>query len=894
MKYFIIVILLLCITSTSAKIVAEVGSYKITSRQLQEEMQNYEGEYKYSYSQIRNMALNDLINKQLLTIYAKENRITVDNVELETFFIKEVGDLPRFQTNGSFDYSKFGNFKKTSKGKKILQEMKKEILLNKTKTVIKNSFDISNDKLLKQFFSENTEIDLGYTIIDVEDANVPEDISFSKVDWYFEKNKPKYLIQKKVKLKLFVVLKEEFKEIVKPRVNPILKSIVNEDTTLSHYDIEKLENSILEEEIQKMAYNKAIQIIEMLENGEKINYPILETSYLGADDKLGELPSQILESAFEMRKRQFSEPIDFGEGYLVYFVVDKKKFKRKDTGNIANEIWRSFISKKKSKTNSKNYREYFETHIDKFIIPAAVITKIEFSKPKFFSTESKSEYQDRIKKLIIENFHNENALRYIIEDFNLKGSTKIIYLDKFSNEDIIDGLLVLRINQGEDYGFLTTANSVIFYKVNSFFPEYIPRFKRIKSQLHRIIEVSKVDTSDYRTYYDSHKKDFKTADSLQLGYVVFPIAKTLKGLSVTLSDSEIHQKYQKNIDAFYREKSVKFNYIYTKNLELAEKVKDQAESDLDFSLLKLCFGQGHSLPQNTIVETNELPDVIKKTLSRLSDNSFSKPVQYDNGWFVLYKIRSYSTGVIPYNEIKYKLRQEEILSITDSIAYNKARTVFDSTSYFSQLHKFVDENQIFKTEFQDAKCEFDKLGSLDEYRKDLMRMWRNEKYTSIIKTDEGYAVIFLLKKRSAKQLSFEEALPEIEEIFTAKKRFESAKEFISKLRNKIAKGCDPDSLLFYLGGWKQANDLTLNSKIPGVDFSKIILEDILKREESYCSPVFPISQNQLLFYYIYRLKRPTQNEFYAQKNKFKQKIINRKYNKWLQQYKVQVGVKIKY
>ncbi|MCK4694381.1 MAG: hypothetical protein KAT74_01395, partial [Candidatus Cloacimonetes bacterium] len=457
-----------------------------------------------------------------------ENRITVDNVELETFFIKEVGDLPRFQTNGSFDYSKFGNFKKTSKGKKILQEMKKEILLNKTKTVINNSFDISNDKLLKQFFSENTEIDLGYTIIDVEDANVPEDISFKKVDWYFENNKYKYLTQKKVKLKLFVVLKEEFTETVKLQVNLILKSYVNED--LSHYDMEKLENSILEEEIQKMAYNKAIQIIEMLENGEKINYPILETSYLGVDDKLGGLPSQILESAFEMREGQFSEPIDFGKGYLVYLMVDKKKIKRKDPVNIANEIWRSFISKEKSKVNSKNYREYFETHIDKFIIPAAVITKIEFSKPRLFSTESKSEYQDRIKKLIMENFHNENALQNIIEDFNLKGFIEIIYLDIFSNEDIIDGLLALRINQGEDYGFLPTANSIIFYKVDSFFPEYIPRFKRIKSQLHRIIEVSKVDTSDYRTYYDSHKKDFKTPDSLQLGGVIFPIEKTLRNL----------------------------------------------------------------------------------------------------------------------------------------------------------------------------------------------------------------------------------------------------------------------------------------------------------------------------------------------------------------------------
>ena len=100
MKYILILVFLLSSSFVSAKVIAQVGTYKITSTELQKEMENYEDKNQYSYSRIRQLALSNLIDKYLIKNYALEKRIYIDDSELEAFFVQQVGDLPRFQTNG--------------------------------------------------------------------------------------------------------------------------------------------------------------------------------------------------------------------------------------------------------------------------------------------------------------------------------------------------------------------------------------------------------------------------------------------------------------------------------------------------------------------------------------------------------------------------------------------------------------------------------------------------------------------------------------------------------------------------------------------------------------------------------------------------------------------------
>ena len=224
------------------------------------------------------------------------------------------------------------------------------------------------------------------------------------------------------------------------------------------------------------------------------------------------------------------------------------------------------------------------------------------------------------------------------------------------------------------------------------------------------------------------------------------------------------------------------------------------------------------------------------------------------------------------------------------MAFSHAQVIFDSTTYISQLSNFVEESDIFRTEFQDAKEDFEFLGDISDYRTELLRMWKNEKYTGIIKLDDAYAVIFQLKINRSRQLTFGEALPQIIEIHNSNKRFEYAKAKVSEIKNKIADGTDPDSLLYYLGGWKTISDLSIKSKIPGVDFSEAIFEDILKHQEGYCSSVIPVNSEKFLFYKILQLDRPSKKDFYQEQELYEKKFLKKKFDKWKNKYEVKIGI----
>ena len=892
MKYILLIILFICASFVSAKVIAEVGVYNITSAELEKEMEKYEEEDQFDYITIRQLSLSNLIDKYLIKNYALEKSIYVDDSELEAFFIQQVGDLPRFQTNGFYDRNKFYDFRNSSEGNKILTEMKDEILITKTRTILEKSFDLSEDKLFREYFLENTTIDLGYAIIDKQDVDFEMERSAEDFEWYYKRNKHKYNREEKIKLNIFVVLNDEFSETVKPIVSRKLTAMILADSTLNIMNTENLREEFTKEETRDLARQKALQIMELLQAGANISQPVIESSYLSRNDKLGKLPDVILKSAFELDEGQFSEPVNIGIGYLVFSVVDKKKFVRNDELAIANTIWQEFISKEMGKTNDKNHRKFFEDNFEKFIIPAVVVTKVEISNPSLFSSTSKEEYQQKIKYYLERNADDEYQIARIVEEYDLKESKENIYLKKFENSNLTDDMIAIRLNRGETWGFIPTEKKIIFYKALTFFPEFIPNYKKISDQLPKFITYSKEDSIYFKNYFESHKRDFRTPDSLQIGGVVFSVQDEFHDLEQTISDNELKNIYNERMNEFYHERSVKFNYIFLQDFELAKIISEQAADGIDISLLEMVFGCNNLLPKNKIISYDELPEQISSALSEIDSGSWSQPIKYDNGWIVLQKIRNFNAGIIPFSEIKNKLRKEALFSIADNIAHNKAKVIFDSTKYFSHLLQFVEESEIFRTEFQDAKENFETLGDISRYRTELIRMWKNEKYSGIIKLDKAYAVIFQLDISRSHQFTYEEALTQISDIRNSNNEFVLAKANVSEIKNKIASGADPDSLLYYLGGWEVISALSLTSKIPGVDFSEAIFDDILKHQEGYCSSVIPINSEKLLFYKLIKLKRPFKNNFYQDRESYEIKFLKKEFDKWKNKYKIKIGVNI--
>ncbi|MCF7858620.1 MAG: peptidyl-prolyl cis-trans isomerase [Candidatus Cloacimonetes bacterium] len=890
MKYFLVVLLLMFSSLSSSRVIAEIGAYNITSEELQDEMEKYEDSYQYSYNTIRQIAFNNLTEKYLIKNYALEKKISVDNTELEAFFIHQLGDHPRFQTNGTFDRTKFIAFKNTNSGQDILRQMREEILISKTKEILEKSFNITEDKLLKQYFVENTKIDLGYAIIDKQD--VDSDIEDYQNDfvWYYRHNKHKYTKQIKVKLKLFIVLDDEFNDSVKQIVSRRVTALILADSTLNAENTIKLREEITKEESSKLAKQKILQLKELLEANANVTQKAIETSYLSSNDKLGKLPDIILQSAFKMEEGQYSEPIELESGYLIFSVVDKKKDARENTTEIANEMWKDFLSDQKKSTDGEKLRKYFENNFEDFIVPVAVVSKIEISNPPLFSSISRDEYQQKIKFLLERSAYEERDYSKILRENNLKEKNEYIYLKKFENSDLVNEMIALRLNRDENWGFLYFEDKLIFYKIILYFPEFIPSFDRINHQLPQLVTFTHEDSLELKNYFEAHESDFRTPDSLQIGGAIFFVKRALEELEETISESELRKIYQTRMNEFYRERSVKFDYIFCHDRDQAEEISAQANKGIDVSFLKMIFNFDIPLPGNSIVPYDELPKQITEPLENLQLLTWSRPIKYNDGWIILNKKQNYNAGIIPFSELNKKLRDEVLYSIAETKTYNRTKTVFDSTTYFSHLKKFVDDDNIFVTEFQDANNEFDVLGNISNYRSELLRMWKNEKYSGIINLEDAFAVIFQLNINRSRRLTYEEALPQIREIHNSKLLFEKARSNLLKIKDRIASGEDPESLLFYLGGWKLIQDLSLTSTIPGISFSEAIFDDILKHQESYCSSIIPVNSEKFLFYKLIKLNKPSKNDFYSDIEYYKNQLQKKEFEKWKDKYKVKLGV----
>ncbi|MCF7813697.1 MAG: peptidylprolyl isomerase [Candidatus Cloacimonetes bacterium] len=901
MKIILSIILLISSLTLSSQIIAEVGTYQISQQELSEEMNTFADVDDLTYKQVRQMALDNLIEKYILINYAEENNIEVDDVELEAFFMRELGDLPRFQTNGQFSVAKYRAFLETANGQSIKAEMEKEILVNKTRTLIRNSYNIADEQLLHQFLMEKIIIDLGYAIIDVEDANVTDNISLQEAERYYIRNRSKYAETKKVKLEFFLIFKDDYKDSVEITVQERLKKLSEMDSTLTLEDIEKLRSVFTLEEATERALNSTRQLLFQWSNDVEILIPILESPYLEIDEKIGNIPNEIIKQAFQMRKGEFSEPIDIGKAFIGFRVKNIKTVKNPNETEVANLVWKDFLEQKKR--SFSDYREFFDNNIDKFTLDVAVVNIVNISEPPRFSSITKQEFVENVRSSIQENINDPYIVQDVLEKNGLAVNTRILYLETFENKNIVENVISNMVKNNSTYGFLPTTEGLVFFQVLSYFPSYIPRYEDIRDQMPNFIAISKTDTTEFREYYNEHKKDFMSPDSLKLGGVHFDISTIADTLNIEISEDELMEVYQKDIDSYYRKRSVKFDFIYVKDENMADKINDYLLQGYPFSLLKFSFAEPYRIKkinseknENIIlddpVQYDDLPRVLRESLSRMLEGSIYQPVHFDHGWFILNKIKEFGAGIIPFEEIKPEIAEELKQVYAEQIAYMKAKTIFDSTSYYSHLFKYLEDKDIFETEYQNANDDFEILGSLQEYKRDLMRVWRNEKFSSIIETENGFAVIFVLKKHSASQQTFEESLPAIESVIAANSRFENAKEFVNVLRDSIMKGENPDDLMLFFGGWKRARNLNLSSTIPGVNFSKDIMTDIINREENYCSPVIAISENQLLFYYIERYEKPDNTDFVENKEKFKSKYIDKRYHDWLSQYRAKLNIEI--
>ncbi len=917
-------------------VVATVGNKIITSEELKSNISV--NIHNKRYKKERKQVLKKLIKEKILLIYAENNEISVDDNEVESYFISQLSNHPKLTTNGKFDYLKFDDLKETPEVQKILQTMKYDLLIQKTESIVKQSLEVSDDDLMMDYISKNTTIDLSYAIIDEDQTLVPSTCTIEKAYEYYSINKEKFKPIEKSKFDFLIISPEMIKDSVVVTYEELNNAFQPFSSKIPFDEIrDSLEINLRKLKINKILKEVANDFRLKFQTFNSLSIPVYQTQYLSENEKIGQLQNQeiIKKMIFNLRENEVSIPFATSFGFII--------FKRRDTiiedknkQDLGKEIWLKY-AEYEEEFGTKELRENkFNSQIDKYLVPAALINKYTISRKEImenlnFSEVEISQYYNqhseeilattiipelslvssivleqmkkekaeeivtRIRSQIGKYFGNDEIMNKISCEKGVNFSTDIVYLKKFINKDKINHLIAYKINQHpENYSdVLNYKDKTILYSVETYFPEYLPDFLDIQSQIQITKDTLSINVNDFdfENYYNENKELYLSSDSLQIAGAFFPIITD----SIKIDYAKVEEYYNKYSEHFVNKKSAVIKYVFIKNSEnnteeFRKKLIDSINESTDFSILQQCIGDKFSLPQNTKIEVENLDKSIISTISILKKNEVSKFIQLEEGWIIIKLINNYKEGKLKlnyvYNDIEKLLKSNE----AENIAYLKAKTVFDSTRYFSQCSKYADKKELFKTKMLAIDDKFPPIGYLKNLKFQLKQLWKGEKFSEIYHTEDGYFVIFKLQGIPSKRLTFEEALPIIQETILEKNKNKRGKQFVENLIKEFKITSNTDSLLFFFGGLKKKNGLTIDSFLPCIENSNLVIRDALKRNNGDISHPIKISDNQYLFYKvenISKISRKNINELLNQYRK-EQEILTFDY--WLEQFSSDIKI----
>ncbi len=942
MRKILIVLFLLGVIALNAQVVARVGEYYITQERLDNEI-DYLFDLQHTpstYHALRRQALNNLIEEYLMVSFADEYGITVDSSEVEAYFINEYGDHSQFQENGAFSYLKFKRLSKRPQIRKIMQDLQRDLLLGKTRKIIEESFEITDAIVRDQYITSRFRFDIGYITIDGELLDVSPSCNTEEAMQYYQDHSRKYRTPAEVRLELFVLQNERFKDAIKISQDELMRTYM---PFASVYPLDEIRDSlvaVLQEAKQRLIVRDSLESIrDLVRMNDPAPISPVITDFLREDGVIGDFPaaSEILSDAFEMREKEISEIYDVGFGFLFFRVLDKKEPHSGLTPEVGKEVWLDYAEDHKDIQFSGDFRQYYEENIDQFIVPAAYVTRVVVDQAQFedkinipeaavrqYYQSHQQQFNRRGNRLtfseareqILEQLRNESVqrrmedirskiipvlfdnqmLRSVAAEYNIKLERTVVFLDRLENVEPLDDYIAYAVkrNQNAASGIVNYQDRLVIYRVDSVFPQYIPSYEQVKIQLPKLHkETVQADTSDYRLFYTRNQPFFTTPDSLSLAGVYYPIELD----SVRVSEEEVHTYFQNHPKEFYMSPRVEYQVFFLsdpegKRRDYSEYLYRYASREKNLELIQELMGSPIDIPSSGTTYMDELPVEYRTILERIFRGEVSEPAFVNGGWLMVMKISEKAAGAVKFNEVKGSIRHKLEMRRADSLAYAKAKYIFDNANYYADVLTLADSVYVHETERQSIDGDFAPFGRIKEIGTRIMQLYRNEKYTSIIKSHDGYSVVFMRYKKYGRQIAYEDAISQIQAMYDDEARRSARKEYLINLIDGLDQDDDPKTSLVFLGEWKHASDLTVDGEIPGVQYSEYILADAIKKQEGeYCYPIL-LQNDSYLVYRVENTHKADKDSMEQNLKSFREEILQQRFDTWMNDYRATVGVEV--
>lgn len=734
----------------------------------------------------------------------------------------------------------------------------------------------------------------------------------------------------------------------------------------------KLKEIIREEKAELLAHKEAVNAAQRLRDRLSIPYRVLSVTIYDRPYDSYNSPlfrsNTLLPAIRNAAAGNISEPLKTGFGYFVFRLNNKRTSQEKIPAVLAGKVWDDFI------TGEIIYREKdllvdtYRENIDKLTVPAVHITKLQIDRDylhgldipdkelETFYRQNRSSvridadrllYDDlyrKIREAYIE--HKEKELREWCADNltkagyelqalkekeykkGVKGFNELVYLERFGNSPLSEHIRQTirqpadtRIRHFED------ESSITYYKINSWYPSFLPAFNDIASYLYNEHRTGN-NEDRYRQFYEANIIRFNSPDSLKLAGVFFP--REIDKTSVT--EQELREYYDDKKEHLFTEHRAEIEYVRIddpgiKRKDFAYRLYNLIEEGVEIEILQKVFGNksetlsgpycttyGSDVPppvqqpapvQRTartflpskagmhsgiIVTLSGIPETLSAIITGLSLQEVCKPVYFRDGWYIIKKTREMPPVQASLAEMRFLLTEEIRRNKAEQAAAERAARAFVEVTSITDLYAFPDSTKIFFTGMKPDNEEFGPLGSISGYLPRLRNLRINGRLNTIYTNEAGFGILFLLNKKSGSQLSYEEAYRLVKESFHADSRIRKAQNYAQYLKDLIVAGEDPSSLLVFWGGWHRERNLTFNDLLPGVIYGDLIIKNAALRAVGDVSHIIKNGEDEYLFYRLDRKVAVSKDCYEREKDSFRKRVIETDFYRWLRDYGHRIGV----
>ena len=361
---------------------------------------------------LKNQALEALIQKKILLLEADKQNIQVSNEEVIAY-IKRV---PAFQNNNKFSEPAYRNYIQSQRltPGEFEESQRETLLLDKLERTFRTHSKASKSEILKEFSNQEDKVKLEYVRFTNDNFKSEIKISDQALKDYYQANKSKFEIPPQIRVQYVKIESKEYQAQIEPREEDIadyyqakianfkVKKKYKASHILTQAKPSDIEGELSEEEKQKQAEEKAklksSELLERLNKGADFG----EVAKKHSDDpasganggSLGEFPRGTMVSAFEkaldkLKPGEISEPVLTPFGYHIIKLESVEEERIKPLAEVKDEIIQSLkVIKSRQRVKRIIKRIHQAAQQDGNLSNAAAGHQLQTAETDFFSREN--------------------------------------------------------------------------------------------------------------------------------------------------------------------------------------------------------------------------------------------------------------------------------------------------------------------------------------------------------------------------------------------------------------------------------------------------------------------------------------------------------------------------